>query len=93
MHLTDLAAQWRAFHGPPNSPFLAPRGVYLSDGCLVVSDTGQNRVFLWHQLPTDEHQEPDVVLGQATVGDTERNRGEAVSASTLQYPSGVWTDG
>ncbi len=65
----------------------------MGGGCLVVSDTGQNRVFLWHQLPAHAHQAPDVVLGQTATEHTERNRGAAVSARTLQYPSGVWTDG
>ena len=33
------------------------------------------------------------VLGQDGAAGTERNQGSNVSASTLQYPSGVWSDG
>ncbi len=93
MHLINLHAQWRPFYGPPDSPFLAPRGVNLGGDQLLVSDTGQNRVFLWHRLPTEAHQAPDVVLGQLAVSDTGRNRGDVADAATLQYPSGLWTDG
>ncbi len=81
------------FRGEQGNPFLAPRGVWLVGGKLIVSDTGQNRVFIWNELPRTEFQAPDVVLGQSESADTGRNAGGEVSASTLQYPSGVWSDG
>ncbi|MEM9328622.1 MAG: hypothetical protein AAGA85_23350 [Bacteroidota bacterium] len=81
------------FRGDPESPFLAPRGVWLHNGILVVADTGQNRVFIWKQLPRSEVQSPDIVLGQESVQETGRNAGQAVGPDSLQYPSGVWTDG
>lgn len=83
----------RAFLGGRDNPLLAPRGVHLCDGRLIVADTGQNRVFIWNTLPTGAEREPDVVLGQVVTTDTARNSGGAVSASTLQYPSGLWSDG
>lgn len=81
------------FRGDKGNPFLAPRGVHLANGKLIVSDTGQNRVFIWNELPESEYQRPDIVLGQSEIANTGRNGGTEVSASTLMYPSGVWSDG
>ncbi len=81
------------FKGSKQKPFLAPRGVTVANGKLFVSDTGQNRVFIWNQIPKSEFQEPDVILGQLEVQDAGRNAGGAVTASTLLYPSGLWSDG
>lgn len=86
--------QQRMFKGAAGNPLLAPRGVFLIENTLIVADTGQNRVFIWRnadQLP--EFAEPDLVLGQSETNATGRNAGEGVSASTLQYPSGIWSDG
>jgi hypothetical protein len=89
-----LVSSTLVFRGEEHNPLLAPRGVCLSAGKLIVSDTGQNRVFIWNELPRTEFQTPDVVLGQLASADTGRNAGGAgSSASTLQYPSGVWSDG
>ena len=96
MHLADPHAQWRPFYGPPDSPFLAPRGVHLGANRLLVSDTGQNRVFLWHQLPTETHQAPDVVLGQENfIGNAPNGQGvgRAPSAQSLYWPYGLTSDG
>jgi hypothetical protein len=81
------------FKGPLSTPFLAPRGVHICQNRLFVSDTGRNRVFIWHNLPESLHQEPDVVLGQGDADGTGRNAHGEVSAHTLQYPSGIWSDG
>lgn len=82
-----------AFKGSKAFPFLAPRGICAANGHLFVSDTGRNRVFIWHTLPTSEYQEPDIILGQTELGETGRNSGGAVSGTTLQYPSGIWSNG
>lgn len=74
-------------------PFLAPRGVFLHQNRLFVSDTGRNRVFIWNQFPETEFREPDVVLGQDDAEAVGRNAGGSVDASSLQYPSGIWSDG
>ncbi|MCU5781680.1 hypothetical protein MA04_00980 [Alcanivorax balearicus MACL04] len=70
------------------------------DGKLAVADAGDHRVLIWHSVPTSDNQAPDLVLGQndfshCTENDADQN-GEAdatPSASTLNYPVGVWTDG
>ncbi|MEQ9166039.1 MAG: hypothetical protein RLO12_07265 [Fulvivirga sp.] len=81
------------FKGSKEKPFLAPRGVFVNQGILFVSDTGQNRVFIWNELPVSEFEEPSVILGQSEVGGVGRNTGGSASAHTLQYPSGIWSDG
>lgn len=81
------------FKGSSKKPFLAPRGICISENKLFVSDTGQNRVFIWNSIPTREFQEPDIIIGQSIVTGSERNSGGEVSGSSLLYPSGVWSDG
>jgi len=81
------------FKGDRENTFLAPRGVFVYKQKLLVADTAQNRVFIWNILPTTEHAKPDVVLGQISVNGTGRNNHQEASAATLQYPSGLWTDG
>lgn len=83
----------QTFTGEPSNPMLAPRGVFLHEKILVVSDTGQNRVFIWKNFDERIEQKATVVLGQTGNSNTERNAGDSVNASSLQYPSGVWTNG
>lgn len=91
--LPPMVANAIVFKGDEGNPLLAPRGVWLLDNKLIVSDTGQNRVFIWNSLPNQPCTPPDVVLGQTLATDTGRNAGHEATASTLQYPSGVWSDG
>lgn len=72
------------FYGLPNDGFLAPRGVFIDGEKLIVSDTGKNRILIWNKLPSSNTQPADIILG---------NNSNDVSASSLQYPSGIWTDG
>ncbi|MGH1387888.1 hypothetical protein [Kordia sp.] len=81
------------FKGSKHKPFLAPRGVFVANNMLFVSDTGQNRVFIWNSIPTSEFKEPDVILGQEAIADSGRNSNSDVSSKTLHYPSGIWSDG
>jgi hypothetical protein len=81
------------FYGDAASPLLAPRGVCLHGKALTVGDTGQNRVFIWKDFLFEQHQPADVVLGQPDGTATGRNANGETDASSLQYPSGVWTEG
>jgi hypothetical protein len=84
----------RMFTGAYKHPLLAPRGVCLIKDTLLVADTGQNRVFIWYKASQlGEQAEPDLVLGQIDLDATSRNAGATVSATSLQYPSGIWSDG
>lgn len=89
----DELENFEVFLGAPDSPFLAPRGVWLGKNKLVVADTAQNRVFIWNQIPEEKNVEPDVVLGQELSSQTGRNAGGKATASTFHYPSGIWSDG
>ncbi|MEM9821719.1 MAG: hypothetical protein AAF985_11630 [Bacteroidota bacterium] len=91
--LENIVTKTQVFSGAKDNPLLAPRGVFLVDNKLFVADTAQNRLFLWNALPTTEFQQPDVVLGQMAKAETGRNANGKVSASSLFYPSGIWSDG
>ncbi len=49
---------------PTASQLYAPRGVWCDDRTLVVADTGNHRVLVWHGLPSASGRPADVVLGQ-----------------------------
>lgn len=91
--LEKIISDTLIFKGAEDNPLLAPRGAYLVDNKLMVADTAQNRLFIWNELPTTEYQDADVVLGQLEKEDTGRNSSGSATASTLFYPSGIWSDG
>jgi hypothetical protein len=76
---------------PPATPSMAwmysPRAVFLADDVLVVADSGNHRVLVWHGLPTRDEQPADVVLGQPD-GTTE---GRATNGPErgMNLPTGV----
>jgi len=53
---------------PAANPTMAwmysPRGVFLDDEQLVVADSGNHRVLIWHGVPEYDERPADVVLGQ-----------------------------
>jgi hypothetical protein len=49
---------------PTPSQMYGPRGVFMNDDLLIVADTGNHRVLIWHSLPESDGQPADVVLGQ-----------------------------
>lgn len=69
---------------------LAPRGVFLHKNILVVSDTGNNRVLVWKHWHVNAVSQPDLILGGQQAGMANK---KTVSAASLQYPSGIWTNG
>jgi hypothetical protein len=42
----------------------SPRGVFVSEDHMVVADSGNHRVLIWHGIPGADEQPADVVLGQ-----------------------------
>ncbi len=42
-----------------------PQGVWIQNGALFVADTQNYRVLVWRQIPTQNNQPADLVLGQA----------------------------
>ncbi len=49
---------------PTPSTMYAPRGVCLTEDALIVADTGNHRILIWHDPVPDDHADADVVLGQ-----------------------------
>lgn len=74
---------------PTQSQMYAPRGVYLNEEWLVVADSGNHRILLWHGLPIQDGQPADVVLCQPdfyTEGPRAHGRG---AANGLHLPTGI----
>ena len=74
---------------PTRSQLYAPRGVWLDGERLIVCDSGNHRILIWHSVPTEDGAAADVVLGQATFDDegpAARGRGPR---NGLHLPTGV----
>ena len=66
-----------------------PTGVATDGVRIAVADTDNNRVLIWHSIPTQNGTSPDVVIGQ---GDS-INNAPGTSAAEMRGPQGVWFDG
>lgn len=73
---------------------------FVVEDKLIVADTGNNRVLIWNSIPTTSGTNADLVLGQDefdlnTANDHDQNGVEDTnpSASTLNSPTDVWSDG
>lgn len=77
---------------PPAKPTMAwmysPRGVFLGDDHMVVADSGNHRVLLWHGVPTDDEQPADVVLGQPDGSTEGRAAGRRGPERGMNLPTG-----
>ncbi|MFC7655234.1 hypothetical protein ACFQV8_00495 [Pseudonocardia benzenivorans] len=99
----DLSGGWRATTWigapapgglalPPAAPTRAwcysPRGVHVDADHLVVADSGNHRVLIWHGVPAQDGRPADVVLGQPD-GTTEgRAAGGRGPERGLNLPTG-----
>jgi len=50
--------------GPTANTFSLPKGIHSDGQKLFVTDTSNNRVLVWNQIPTKSGQPADVVIGQ-----------------------------
>ncbi|OBC08905.1 hypothetical protein A5784_05790 [Mycobacterium sp. 852013-50091_SCH5140682] len=67
----------------------SPRGVFFDDRYLVVADSGNHRVLIWHGVPTSDEQPADVVLGQVD-GTTEGRASAGLGPENgMNLPTGV----
>jgi hypothetical protein len=69
-----------------------PNGVVAGKTGFFVSDTGNNRVLYWKEVPTENGQPADMVLGQANFFDNRHNRNGQANATTLNDPYGLWLE-
>ncbi|NOK80942.1 MAG: hypothetical protein GFH27_549287n23 [Chloroflexi bacterium AL-W] len=74
---------------PTPSQLYAPRGVYLDDDLLVVADSGNHRVLIWHGVPTSDQQPANVVLGQPDFYSEGPNAGGRGPELGMHLPTGV----
>lgn len=75
---------------PRRTSMFGPRGVWAEPGGpLIVTDTGNHRMLIWHHLPESDATPPDLVLGQPAFDRDERNRGGAPAPTSLHVPTGA----
>ncbi|MGB3758077.1 MAG: hypothetical protein WBA07_17130 [Rivularia sp. (in: cyanobacteria)] len=60
-------------------------GVFYYQGKLFVADTGNRRLLIWHQLPEENGQPADVVLGQPDMESRDENGGGSANASSMRW--------
>ena len=60
-------------------------GVFSIRNQLFVADTGNRRVLIWHQLPEENGQPADLVLGQPDMISHNENGGDRPSASSMRW--------
>jgi len=64
-------------------------GVAIIGERLLVADTGNRRVLIWHELPVRHGQPADEVLGQADFASRDENAGTGVNAVGMRWPHGL----
>jgi hypothetical protein len=69
-----------------------PTDVVYGRKGLFVSDSGNNRVLVWKELPTENGQPADLVIGQTSFSGHRFNRGGESSECTLNDPYGMFID-
>jgi len=62
-----------------------PYGVFYHQGKLFVADTGNRRVLIWHELPTEIGQPADLVLGQPDLISRDENGGGSPTAASMRW--------
>jgi hypothetical protein len=62
-----------------------PYGVFYHQGRLFIADTGNRRVLIWHQLPTENGQPADLVLGQPDMISRNENGGSSPTATSMRW--------
>ncbi len=68
-----------------------PEGVWIQGQQLFVADSGANRVLIWNQIPTQNTQAADVVLGQPNFTSAPAN--PAATSQSMSTPVSVTSDG
>ena len=68
-------------------------GVAIAGGKLIVCDTGNRRVLVWHRIPTSNGTPADLVLGQLDFVTRDDNAGQAGGAVGMRWPHGIAVSG
>ena len=87
-------------NGCSRNTLYIPWGMHIVEHKMIVADTGNSRVMIWSEIPTQSGQDADIVLGQQGFETCAENDSDGdgtsettPSAHTLAYPAGVWSDG
>ncbi len=75
----------RGSQQPSTSTMHWPYGIFYHQGRLLVADTGNRRVLIWHQLPTENSQPADLVLGQPNMISRNENGGGSPTAASMRW--------
>jgi hypothetical protein len=68
-------------------------GVAITDGRLMVADTGNRRVLIWERIPEANGAPADCVLGQRDFTCRDENAGRSIGSAGMRWPHGVATGG
>ena len=72
---SDLTSRSDNAGGPADARTLRwPHDLTIVDGCLAVSDAGNNRVLVWAGIPDEGYVPAEIVVGQADFTGTDHNR-------------------
>ncbi|MDJ0771348.1 MAG: NHL repeat-containing protein [Ilumatobacter sp.] len=74
---------------PSAAQLYAPRGVWLDDDHLIVADTGNHRVLIWHDPRPPSHADADVVLGQPDFTTEGAQAGGRGPEAGMRLPTGM----
>jgi uncharacterized protein (TIGR03437 family) len=69
----------------------SPTGIATDGKILVVADTDNNRVLIWHSIPRASGQPADTVIGQSNF--TSNSTAVPPNQKSLRGPQGVWLAG
>ncbi|QXE23326.1 NHL repeat containing protein [Richelia sinica FACHB-800] len=75
----------RGSQQPEANTFHWPYGIFYHQGQLFVADTGNRRLLIWHQLPTENGQPADIVLGQPDMTSRNENGGGSPTAASMRW--------
>jgi hypothetical protein len=64
-------------------------GVAIGNGRLLVADTGNRRVLVWDEIPTENGVPADLVLGQKDFVTRDENAGGEAGALGMRWPHGI----
>jgi hypothetical protein len=75
-----------------NSGFYFPTDIVYGRKGLFVSDSSNNRIMVWTELPTENGQPADLVIGQSDFVQNKFNRNSDITACSLNDPYGLYLD-
>jgi len=75
----------RGSQAPSANTMHWPYGIFYHQGRLFVADTGNRRVLIWQQLPTENGQPADLVLGQPDMIFRNENGGGSPTAASMRW--------